>query len=245
MTVFLFLLHTHNIYLLSYTMNSKQSKEFLHMKIQNRVNEAKCKALINDKLLSNVFSQDITQMHYESMHRKLEMAYISKQLSHAHNKYVSKALDQYAGVLKSNTVLLETVQTHVQKLTDKERDMMVLQEETLLELKNAMTIESDPIIEDSDDTVLENYVHMLAPSVPSDSVEQKSSPLPERRKILSFSNIEIKTIDDVENEKHLHIDESSSEHKNVTNTDSNCDDNHSRSMEDLPDLEVDTNRLSI
>ena len=227
-------------------MNSKQSKEFLHMKIQNRVNEAKCKALINDKLLSNVFSQDITQMHYESMHRKLEMAYISKQLSHAHNKYVSKALDQYAGVLKSNTVLLEKVQDHVQKLTDKERDLMDLQEETLLELKTAMTIETDSIIEEnSDTTVVENYIQLLAPSVPSDSVEQKSSPLPERRKVLAFSNIEIKTIDDVENEKQLHVNESYSETENITNTDSNCDDSHSRSTEDLPDLEVDTNRLSI
>ena len=242
MSVAISLTYLHEVYYYYYLIhlmhNNRQSKEFLHMKIQNRVNEAKCKALINDKLLSNVFSQDITQMHYESMHRKLEMAYISKQLSHAHNKYVSKALDQYAGVLKSNTVLLETVQTHVQKLTDKERDMMVLQEETLLELKNAMTIESDPIIEDSDDTVLENYVHMLAPSVPSDSVEQKSSPLPERRKSLCFSNVEIKTIDDVENEKQ-------STCVNDSNSDSNSNDSPSRSTEDLPEFQANQDMLTI
>lgn len=218
-------------------MNNRQSKEFLHMKIQKRVNEAKCKALIDDKLLSNVFSQDITQMHYESMHRKLEMAYISKKLSHAHNKYVSKALDQYSGALKSNKLLLETVNSHVNKLVDKEKDLMELQEETILGLKDAMDVEIDSIMDDNSDKTLEKYIEFLAPSVPSDSVEQES-PKPERRKSLCFSNVEIKTIDDVENEKQ-------STCVNDSNSDSNSNDSPSRSTEDLPEFQANQDMLTI
>lgn len=175
-------------------MDKQQARQFLGMKLQARINEAKCKALIDDKLLSNLFSQDIQQMHYESVHKKLEMAYILKKLSVAHNKYLCNALEQYSKAIKSNKQLLNTVNAQINGLIDKEKDLLELREETLLGVKETMDIEFNSILSDQqteEDTILTESL----PSVPT-------AP-PEPKKTLTFGNVIIKTVDEIENEKAI------------------------------------------
>ena len=179
-------------------MDKKQARQFLNMKLQTRVNEAKCKALINDKLLSNLFSQDIQQMHYETIHKKLEMAYAMKKLSNAHNRYLAQILQQYSSAIKSNKSLLSTINGHLNRLTDKEKDLLELREETILGVKDALDVEINSVLEDEEQTwqndLSADFTYML-PTAPTHSLT------PEVKKKLTFGNVIIKTIDEVELEK--------------------------------------------
>ncbi len=177
-------------------MDRKQARQLLNMKLQTRVNEAKCKALVEDKLLVNMFWHDMQQLNYENMHNKLAIAYASKKLTGAHHKYLGDALRQYSSAIKSNSVLLKAVNTQINQLMDKEKDLLELQEETALGVKESMNLEIDSIIEDGsadrsardDDDIL---LPILLPPVPGDKVESK------KRRSLTFGNVIIKTIDEV------------------------------------------------
>ncbi len=177
-------------------MNTRQSREFLSMKLQTRVNEAKCKALIDDKLLSNLFAHDIQQMHYETVHKKLEMAYGMKKLSVAHNKYLCTAIEQYSKAIKSNQQLLKTVNTQINTVMDKEKDLLELREETILGVKETMELEFNSILhDDSDNDDDDNTTYLqLLPPVPMCEPDRDEKP----KKSLSFGNVIIKTIDEAE-----------------------------------------------
>lgn len=178
-------------------MNKKQSRQFLNMKLQARVNEAKCRAMIDDKLLSSLFDHEIQQLHYETTHKKLEMTYALEQLSLAHNKYLSNALEQYSSTIKSNKSLLRTVNSQINRLMDKERELMELREDTMLGVKEAIDVEFDSILNDeSTPSMSETGDEQLCllPPVPTHEVT-------EPKKSLLFGNVMIKTIDEVEDEK--------------------------------------------
>jgi uncharacterized damage-inducible protein DinB len=198
-------------------MDKKQARQFLNMKLQTRVNEAKCKALINDKLLSNLFSQDIQQMHYETIHKKLEMAYAMKKLSYAHNRYLAQILQQYSSAIKSNKSLLSTINGHLTHLMDREKDLLELREETILGVKDAMDVEINSVLEDEEQTWqndLSADVSYLLPPTPT------HTPTPEVKRKLTFGNVFIKTIDEVESEK-----QESNEHEYQTFTENNISPN--------------------
>lgn len=181
-------------------MNPKQARQLLNTKLQSRVNEAKCKALIDDKLLANLFSQDIQQMHYETVHKKLEMAYVSKKITVAHNKFLVNALEQYGKAIKCNKSLLETLNAQVNQLMDKEKDLLELREETILGVKEAMDVEVNSILDDDNKPAPpgEFDLSLMLPQVPVDQ--------PIRKKELCFGNVIVKTIDEAEEEKERRID---------------------------------------
>lgn len=167
------------------------------MKLQTRVNEAKCRALIDDKLLNSLFDHEIQQLHYETTHKKLEMTYALEQLSLAHNKYLSNALEQYSSTIKSNKSLLQTVNSQIDRLMDKEKELMELREDTMLGVKEAMDVEFNSILNDDSTTstsILETGELLCLPPVPTHDVN-------EPKKSLLFGNVMIKTIDEMEEEK--------------------------------------------
>lgn len=176
-------------------MNRQQARQFLNTKLQARVNEAKCKALIDDKLLANLFSQDIQQMHYETMHKKIEMAYVSKKLTVAHNKFLVTALEQYGKAIKSNKELLKTLNSQVNQLMDKEKDLLELREETILGVKEAMDVEVNSILDDDNKPTPPGEFDLTL-TLPHTPVEE-----PSRKKELCFGDVIIKTIDEAEEEK--------------------------------------------
>ncbi len=182
-------------------MDRKQARQLLNMKLQTRINEAKCKALVENKLLVNMFWHDMQQLNYENMHNKLAIAYASKKLSAAHHKYLGEALHQYSSAIKSNKVLLKAVNSQIDHLMDKEKDLLELQEETALGVKESMDLEIDSIIDDTkhedddddDGNDDDNILPFLLPPVPNDKIEKRS---------LSFGNVMIKTIDEHERETY-------------------------------------------
>ena len=180
-------------------MDLTHSRQLLNCKLQTRINEAKCKALIDDKLLSSLFSQDIQKMHYETVHKKLELAYASKKLSAAHHQFLCRALDQYSDAIKSNKSLLQTVNSELNRLTDKEKDLLELREETILGMKEAMEIEIDSILDNESLPQLES--DLVLPTPPNDP--------PSRKKALTFTNVLIKTIDEAESEKEERMKQNS------------------------------------
>ena len=190
-------------------MDKKQARQFLNMKLQTRVNEAKCKALINDKLLSNLFSQDIQQMHYETIHKKLEMAYAIKKLSNAHNRYLAQILQQYSSAIKSNKSLLSTINGHLNHVMDREKDLLELRDETILSVKDAMDVEINSILEDETQNDFSANVSHLLPHVPT------HTPTIAVKKGVRFGDVIIKTIDEVESEK-----QDSNEHDSISKSDS-------------------------
>ena len=212
-------------------MDKKQARHFLNMKLQTRVNEAKCKALINDKLLSNLFSQDIQQMHYETIHKKLEMAYAIKKLSNAHNRYLAQILQQYSSAIKSNKSLLSTINGHLNHLMDKEKDLLELREETILGVKDAMDVEINSVLEDEAQNDLSANVSFLLPAVP---MHTPTSPV---KKEVRFGDVIIKTIDEVESEKQESI-EHCSESKYLTNDDDSVLDNDSQTQQQETPLDT-------
>lgn len=175
-------------------MNHEQARQFLNMKLKTRVDEAKCRALIADPILSDIFSQDIQQKHYEIIHNKLKMAYMRKKLSVAHRKYLVTALNEYSKEIKSNMSLLETLNTQIGTCVDKEKDLLELHEETILGVKEAMNVEINSIIHDKELSDSNEFDPVLVfPPIPNEE--------PTPKKVLSFGNVIIKTIDEVESEK--------------------------------------------
>jgi hypothetical protein len=180
-------------------MNRNQARQMLNLKLQTRVNEAKCKAMAEDRHMVNMFWQDMQQLNYENIHNKLAIAYASKKLSAAHHTYLVEALHQYTGAIKSNKKLLRTVNSQIDQLMNKERDLLELQEETALGIKDSMDLEIDSIIEDSarklgDDD--EDVLPFLLPPVPNDKVQAA-----EKKRSISFGDVIIKTVDEAEDER--------------------------------------------
>lgn len=203
-------------------MNRQQARQVLNMKLQTRVNEAKCKALIDNKLLADMFSHEIQQMHYETVHKKLEMAYAAKKLSVAHNRFLVSALEQYSKAIKSNKSLLETLNKQLEEFVDKEKDLLELREETILGVKETMDVEINSILEDDyRSTPMEFDVDHTLPNAPNDE--------PGPKKALRFGNVIIKTIDEAEEEK----EEKSKSENQQTVEDMDIENNDERSIQFL------------
>ena len=173
-------------------MNQEQARQFLNLKLKTRINEAKCKALTEDKLLAGLFSQEIQQMHYETIQGKLAMASTMKALSKAHNNVLFNMHRQYSKTIKSNTDLLQTINGKMNELMDKERDMIETQEETVLTIRDAIDSEFDSILDNDiqEQTDSDKNIPLSLPPVPNDPIKK-----------LEFSNVIIKTVDEVEEEK--------------------------------------------
>lgn len=181
-------------------MNPKQSRQFLHLKIQSRINEAKCKALIDDKLLSNLFSQDIQQMYFENIQNKVSLAYGHKKLSSAHKRQLTHDLELLSDTIKSDKKLLETLNNQIANLSDKERDLHDVREETILGVKEAMDYDFDSIIEDNPSSRtlnIEEHLREILPLPPTHALTEKE----DEKKSISFGKVIIKTIDEVEEER--------------------------------------------
>ena len=184
-------------------MNAKQSRQFLHLKIQSRINEAKCKALIDDKLLSNLFSQDIQQMHYENTQNKVCLAYGHKKLSVAHKKQLNQALHLLKDTIRSDKKLLETVNDQIASLSDKERDLQDVREETMAIVKEAIEFDNDPIIDETPASRIlniDNHLQDILPTAPTDELSDKPCGK-NGKKSISFGDVIIKTVDEVEDER--------------------------------------------
>ena len=184
-------------------MNAKQSRQFLHLKIQSRINEAKCKALIDDKLLANLFSQDIQQMHYENTQNKVCLAYGHKKLSVAHKKQLNQALHLLKDTIHSDKKLLETVNGQIASLSDKEKDLQDVREETIAVVKEAIEYDCEPIIDETPTSRILNidsHLQDILPSAPTDEISDKPCGK-NGKKSISFGDVIIKTVDEVEEEK--------------------------------------------
>ena len=220
-------------------MNRSQRRRYLNLEIQTRINNAQCKAMSNNSLIANLFTHEIQQKHFEIIQNKLTMASAMKMLSKAHNNALLDILEQYKKAIKSGSKHLETFNKRMDKLMDKERDLLEAKEDTVLSIRDAIESEFDSIIQDTIEQELpqENEIVPCLPKVPEHDPSEDQE---KAKKKIHFGNVIIKSVDEAEDEKQRKRCEDSDD--NYDN-DANCFYTHENLEQ--KDLNLERNGLEV